>query len=187
MTETTYRLKLDDDFLSFEDHGDCYILCPTDRYDSIPASFKTEEGAIATICDDFYFHHGYGSIRDNSSAKERLEKIQIIKVVTTVEEEPVRVNLYVPTNIEIHNWYVAAKGDTGLRIYLKSQCPGWEELDSYRRKQFFDDDGYEFACHYDRIKGYNDWVAAGKPTLPSKSERIAKFREEAAKGGKKNG
>lgn len=174
MNSIVYALKLDDMFLSFREHGDNTAIFYLD--DDEPAMFETQEDAIRCICDDFYYHHGVGSITDKDTAKERLQKIKLVKI-QRIEEE-IKADVYIPTNIEIHEWYILARGDDGLQFYLKSQMPDWESRqNSFSR--FYDDDGYEFAGgDYWRIKGYNEWVAAGKPVKKPRSARIAKLVEE---------
>ncbi len=174
-----YKLRLDGQFLAIENHEDeTEIFGFSDEYTQ-PVCFDTQEEALAAICTNFFFHHGLGSISRSDSAKDRLAKIEIVKCTLVEKQEIVRPEVYVPTNIEIHNWYVTAKGDDGLRFYLNSQLGGFEK--TFSKGCIYDDDGCELADTYDRIKGYNDWVKAGKPVKSSHFERITKAREVATK------
>ena len=176
-TTTVYKLRLDGDFLGFEEHGDGTEILRVCGYDDeVHASFKNQEDAVRVICDAFYFHHGVGSISEDASAGERLAKIELVKLTVVEEEEVIKPEIYIPTNIEIHKYYVFGRADTGLAMYLKSQVPNWEEHQS-PWNHYYDDDGYEFAGYYDRIKDYNGWVAAGKPTKPSRDKWVIQTRE----------
>lgn len=173
--KVVYKLRLDGNFLGFEEHGDYTQILRVYEYDDDPvACFDKQEDAIRAICDAFYFHHGVGSIPEDASAKERLAKIEIVKVLVVEEEEVIKPEIYVPTNIEIHKWYVFGKADAGLAMYLKSEVPNWQ--DSWNPKSFYDDDGYEMVGVYDRIKEYNEWVAAGKPVKPSRDKWVLAAR-----------
>lgn len=159
-----YRLRYAGEFLHWCNSYDYCKLGQNSGYGEI-AEFDTIKEATMALCNTTYFLHPDIPALVGKTAKERLEMVEIVKTIQTLEFEGAERDFYLPTNLEIVQFYILAKGDTGLVHYLKSAQPFLAGCNTY------EDGGYEFASMPGRLGEYTAWVKAGKPI----NEKKAKF------------